>query len=131
MTFFEGKMSIIIDPKTWKYTKGKKFDFDLLWENGLNIVAEIALSIEEEKPGILLNKLTNPLYNVKGAEVSNTTDFIYYILFPNLELKNILSRYEKGVLDKDEFWSNLWVTISDLEGGIEFNPPPLEESKWV
>lgn len=126
MTFFEGKQSVLIDPKTLKYTFGKKFDLDLLWDNGLVIFGDVLLTLEEENPGILLNNK-----NANKWPESNTATFLYYMLFPNLDFKGLLSRHNNETLFADSFWNELFDKVSELEGGLEFNPPPLEESKWV
>lgn len=123
MTFFEGKTSVMIDPKTWKYTFGKKFEFDLMWENGIDVIADVLLAIEQDQEGILLNKANNPSYSPE----TSVANFLYWIIFPNLELKNILSRYEKGIMEKDEFWDQLSTNVDNLDGFLPgFDPPEIK-----
>lgn len=124
MTFFEGKTAMTIDPKTWKYTYGKKFDLDLMWDNDLSVIAEVLFAVEKEQEGILLDKAYNPSYSPE----TSTVNFLYWMIFPNLDLKTILSRYEKGIMEKDEVWDQLSSLVDDLDGFLPgFDPPEIQE----
>lgn len=124
MTFFEGKTAVTIDPKTWKYTYGKKFDLDLMWDDGLDVLAEVLLAVEQEDEGVLLNKKGNASY----SPYTSAANFLYWMIFPNIELKTLLSRYEKGLMEKDEVWNNLSDLIDELDGFMPgFDPPELQK----
>lgn len=130
MTFFQGETTTTIDPKTWKISYGKDFEFEVMWDSGIRQIAEILIYLEEQNPGILLNnkKETQDL----GLETSNATTYLYWILFPNIDFATLIARYKKNQLSNDEFWSNLWDHIADIDVlDLEFDPDQviLEENE--
>lgn len=117
-TFFEGKTTVVIDPKTMKLKYGKSFDNDLWIADIVTPFAGLLLTVEQDKPGFLLD-------NAKDGDdfeqlADNVTTYIYSILFPNLDIKVVKSRYDKGILQKDPIWKEIRSHFSEIvidEGG--------------
>jgi hypothetical protein len=111
--FFLGRQTVTIDPKTFKYTYGKEFKFDILWDESLMNLSSILLNLEMNSPGILLNNEKET--NMYGLINSNVATYLYHILFPNIDFNILMSRYNKGILDDDPIWSKMWDYTSDQD----------------
>lgn len=117
--FFEGKTTVVIDPKTMKIRYGKEFDNDLWIADVVTPFAGFLINIEKNEPSFLLD---NEKDGDEWEQVfDNVTTYIYSILFPNLDIKIIKSRYDKGLLQKDPVWKEIRSHFSvigdvDIEG---------------
>lgn len=111
--FFNGKTTIIVDPKTWKAKYGKEFNNDLWISDVVTPFASLLVNVEQSNPGFLLDNKTNEDFNLEQV-FDNVTTYVYSILFPNLDLKVIKSRYDKKMLQKDPIWKEIRSHFAEL-----------------
>lgn len=115
--FFLGRQTVTIDPKTYIYTYGKNYDFDILWDESLMSLAGVLLAIELENPGALF-KDYNMFVGYEQNTDANVATYLYHILFPNIDINTLISRYKKGQIN-DLFYDKLWDYVSSMQSELE------------